>query len=70
MHMSNRIFSDKKKIIPHRENCQNQLSHLSLSHIAQEYHKSLIQGKIQIQQLLTETSLSFTNICKAKTKVT
>ena len=31
-------------------NCQNQLSHPSLSHIEQECQESLIQGKIQIQQ--------------------
>ena len=35
---------------PSQINCQNQLSHLSLSHTEQESQKSLIQGKIHIQQ--------------------
>ena len=29
-----------------QRNCQNQLSHLGLSHIEQEYQESLLQGKI------------------------
>ena len=32
-----------------QRNCQNQLSHPSLSHIEQECQESLIQGKIYIQ---------------------
>ena len=35
---------------PSQRNCQNQLGHPSLSHIEQECKKSLIQGKIHIQQ--------------------
>ena len=31
---------------PSQRNCQNQLSHPSLSHIEQECEESLIQGKI------------------------
>ena len=50
MHMSNRIFFELKKDNPSLRNCQNQLSHLSLTHIEQECQESLIQGKIDIQQ--------------------
>ena len=39
---------------PSQRNCQNQLSHLSLSQIEQECQESLIQGKICIQQNLKE----------------
>ena len=35
---------------PSQRNCQNQLSHPSLSHIEPECQESLIQGKIHIQQ--------------------
>ena len=35
---------------PSHRNCQNQLSHSSLSSIEQECLESLIQGKIHIQQ--------------------
>ena len=35
---------------PSQKNCQNQLSHPSLSHIEQECQESLTQGKILIQQ--------------------
>ena len=31
-------------------NCQNQMSHISSFHIEQECQKSLMQGKIHIQQ--------------------
>ena len=40
----------KKEENPSQRNCQNQLSHPSLSHIEQECQESLIQGKIHIQQ--------------------
>ena len=50
MHMSTRILSYN----PSQRNCQNQLSHPSLSHIEQECQKRLIQGKIHIQQNLNE----------------
>ena len=33
-----------------QRNCQNQLSHLDLSHTEQEFQESLIQGKIHNQQ--------------------
>ena len=39
-----------KKDNPSQRNCQNQLSHPSLSHIEQDCQESLIQGNIQIQQ--------------------
>ena len=35
---------------PLQRNCQNQLSHSSLSHLEQECQESLIQRKIHIQQ--------------------
>ena len=35
---------------PSLRNCENQLSHPSLSHVEQECQESLIQGKINIQQ--------------------
>ena len=35
---------------PTQRNCQNQLSHPSLSHIEQECQECLIQGKIHIQK--------------------
>ena len=59
MHMS--TFQLKEDNLPQR-NCQNQLSHLALSHIEQECQESLIQGKIRNQQNLNE-GLKF---CKAK----
>ena len=37
-----------------QRNCQNQLSHLGVSHTEQECQKSLIQGKIHNQQNLNE----------------
>ena len=33
-----------------QRNCQNQLSHLGISHVEQECKESLIQGKIHNQQ--------------------
>ena len=39
---------------PSKRNCQNQSSHPSFSHIEQECQESLIQGKICIQQKLSE----------------
>ena len=55
MHMSNRILLDYLKEDNLSQcNCQNQLRHPSLSHIEQECQKSLIQGKIYIQQNLNE----------------
>ena len=33
-----------------QKNCENQLSHPGLSHTEQEWHESLIQGKIHNQQ--------------------
>ena len=47
-HASIKIFLNQRKN-PSQRNCQNQLIHLSLSHIEQEYRESLIQGKICIQ---------------------
>ena len=43
-----------KESNPSQRNCQNQLSHPSLSHIGQECQESFIQGKIQIQQYSNE----------------
>ena len=37
-----------KEDSPSQRNCQNHLSHPSLSHIEQECYESLIQGKIHI----------------------
>ena len=42
-------FELKEDNLLHR-NCQNHLSHPSLSHIEQQCQESLIQGKILIQQ--------------------
>ena len=39
---------------PSQRNCQNQLSHPSLSHIEEECQDRLIQGNINIQQNLNE----------------
>ena len=39
---------------PSQKNCQNELSHSSLSHIGHECQERLIQGKIHIQQNLNE----------------
>ena len=47
--MSNNLFGLKEDN-PSQRNCQNQLSHPSLSHIEQECQESMIQGKIHIQQ--------------------
>ena len=38
-----------------QRNCQNQLSHPSLSHIERECQESLIEGKIHIQQNMNES---------------
>ena len=46
-------FRLKEDNLPQR-NCQNQLSHLGLSHIEQECQESLIQGKIHNQQNANE----------------
>ena len=43
------LFGLKEDNLSQR-NCQNQLSHPGLSHIEQECHESLIQGKIRNQQ--------------------
>ena len=54
---------------PSHRNCQNQLSHPSLSQIEQECQESLIQGKIHIQQNWNEglkylyIKLSFREMC-------
>ena len=45
-----------------QRNCQNQLSHPGLSHIEQEFQKSLIQGETHNQQIQTKAL----TICKAK----
>ena len=47
--MSNNLFGLKEDN-PSQRNCQNQLSHQSLSPIDQECQESKIQGKIHIQQ--------------------
>ena len=39
---------------PSQRNCQNQLSHLGLSHIEQECQESLIQEKIHNQENLNK----------------
>ena len=57
MHMSNRIEDNSSQ-----RNCQNQLSHLTLSHIKQECQEGLIQGKIHIQQI----GMKVSNLCEAK----
>ena len=46
-------FGSKEDNLP-QKNCQNQLSHPSLSHAQQECHESLIQRKIYIQQNLNK----------------
>ena len=43
------LFGLKEDNLSHR-NCQNQLSHLGLSHTEQKRQESLIQGKICNQQ--------------------
>ena len=53
MHMSKNLLRLKEDNYSQR-NCQNQLSHPSLSHIEQQCHKRLIKGKILIQQNLNE----------------
>ena len=50
MPMSDRLKGDN----PLQRNCQNKLSHLSLSQIEQECQESLLQGKISIHQNLNE----------------
>ena len=52
--MSNRILPDCRKTIPHRKHFQSQLSCPNLSHLEQEYQKSLVQKQIHIQQKLNE----------------
>ena len=59
MHMNNNPFRLKEDN-PSQRNCENQLSHASLS---QQCYESLIQGKMQIQQNLNEYPK---NIGKAK----
>ena len=49
MYMSNNLFGLKKNNASQR-NCQDQLSHPSLSDIELEYKESLIPVKIYIQQ--------------------
>ena len=44
---------------PSKGNCQNQLSHPSLSDIEQEYQETLIHGNIHIQQNLNEHKVKF-----------
>ena len=66
------ISPEQKEVLPSHKlqdhaysslkNCQNPMSHPSLSHIEQECQESLIHGKIGNHKIQTKVS----NICKAK----
>ena len=69
--MSKESFQIKGRYSSQR-NCQNQLSHISLSHIDQECKESLIQGKIHSYSTEFEhrpqvfIKLSFRELCDSK----
>ena len=57
---------------PSQRNCLNQLSHPSLSHIEQQCHETLLQGKTHIQQNIFGQrpqmfiQLSFNKFCNSE----